>query len=140
MMFIFKIVLFIHITLYRLTNGRIGRRFNGGDILLLTTTGRKSGQTRTTPLMYIRDGDNYLITGSGGGSPKHPGWYWNATRGSHPVKIQVNELVTNVQVEEAASDQRDRLYQRFIDMNNQFAGYETKTSRKIPVLILKPTA
>ncbi len=131
--------MWIHVTLYRLTNGSLGGHMSGGDVLLLTTTGRKSGKTRATPLMYLRDGENYLISASAAGAPKHPGWYYNAARGSHPVQIQVDEKVMNVEVEEATGDQRDELYQRFINMSDRFAGYEQKTSRTIPVLILKPT-
>lgn len=137
-MLIFRIFTAIHVTLYKLTKGRMGGRFNKGDILLLTTTGRKSGKVRTTPLMYIEDGGNYLVTGSAGGGPKHPGWYWNATQGTQPVQIQVKDKVMSVAVEEASGEQRDPLYQRFIDMNDQFAGYEKKTGRTIPVLVLTP--
>lgn len=138
MSIMFKIISAIHVTLYRLTRGGIGGRFNGGDILLLTTTGRKSGKKRTLPLMYIQDEGSYLITASAGGGPKHPGWYWNATQGTVPVQVQVKDKVMSVAVEEASSEQRDQLYQRFIDMNNQFAGYEEKSGRTIPVLILTP--
>lgn len=137
-MLIFKIFMAIQVALYKLTKGAIGGRFNGGDILLLTTTGRKSGKVRTTPLMYIQDGSNYLVTGSAGGGPKHPGWYWNATQGTQPVQIQVKDKVMPVAVIEASGEQRDQLYQRFIEMNDQFAGYETKTQRTIPVLVLTP--
>jgi deazaflavin-dependent oxidoreductase (nitroreductase family) len=137
-MLIFRIFTAIHVALYRLSKGAIGGYFNGSDVLLLTTTGRKSGKVRTVPLMYVQEGDKYLVTGSMGGGPKHPGWYWNATQGNQPVQIEVKDQVMRVAVEEALGEERDRFYQRFIDMNAQFAGYETKTARKIPVLILTP--
>lgn len=130
----------IHVSLYRLTKGRLGGRMAGGDILLLTTTGRKSGKTRTVPTMYLRDGENYLVAGSAGGRDRHPGWYWNATKGTHPVQIQVRDQVTIVKVTEAEGAQRDILYQRFIDMFQGFEGHQTKTKRTIPVLILTPEA
>ena len=135
---VFRIFMAIHTALYKMTNGSFGGNFGGADVLLLTTTGRKSGKTRITPLMYVRDGEKYAITASANGDPKHPGWYWNVTKGTHPVQIQVNEKVMSVTVEQAADDQRDQLYQRFIDMAGQFAGYEKKTTRKIPVLLLTP--
>ena len=135
---IFKIFMLIQVTLYKLTNGAIGGRFNGGDLLLLTATGRKSGKTRTTPLMYIKDGERYLVTATAGGSNKNPGWYWNVTQGTQPVQIQVKDKVMRVTVAEAQGEQHDQLYQRFIDMNEQFAGYLKKTTRTIPVLILTP--
>jgi hypothetical protein len=76
-----RAVLWLHVTLYRLTNGRIGGRFIAGSpILLLTTTGRKSGKRRTRPLAYVRDDDRYVLCASNGGSPRHPGWYHNPGR------------------------------------------------------------
>ena len=138
MMFVFRMFMAIQIALYKLTNGRVGGNFGGADVLLLTSTGRKTGKIRTVPVMYVRSGENYAITASANGGPRHPGWYWNVTKGTQPVQIQVNDQVMNVTVEEAAADQRDQLYQRFIDMAGQFAGYEKKTTRKIPVLILTP--
>lgn len=139
-MLFFKIWLFWHVNLYRLTGGRIGSRMFKNDVLLLTTIGRKSGKKRTTPLMYLRDGDKYLVTASAGGDPKHPGWYWNATQGSAPVGIQVRGHKMTVKVEEAAGDQRTALYQRFIQSHPGFADYEKKVARTIPVLILTPVA
>jgi F420H(2)-dependent quinone reductase len=73
-----KAVLWLHATLYRLTNGRIGGRFIAGSpILLLTTIGRRTGKRRTRPLAYVRDGDRFVLCASNGGSPRHPGWYHN---------------------------------------------------------------
>lgn len=140
MLFFFKIVGVIHSVLYKLTNGSLGGNFNGNEILLLTTTGRKSGKTRSTPMMFVRDGDRYVVNASAGGSPRNPGWYWNATRGTHSIQIQVNDKIMTVVTEEVAGEQRDQLYQRFIEANNQYASYEKKAGRTIPVLILAPQA
>ena len=75
MQLIAKAFLWVHITRYRLTNGRIGGRFIAGSpILLLTTTGRRSGKQRTRPLAYVRDGDRFVLCASNGGSPHHPAW------------------------------------------------------------------
>jgi F420H(2)-dependent quinone reductase len=82
-------VLWLHVTLYRLTNGRIGGRFIAGSpILLLTTTGRRTAKRRTRPLAYVRDGERYVLCASNGGSPTHPGWYHNL-RASGRAEIQV---------------------------------------------------
>jgi deazaflavin-dependent oxidoreductase (nitroreductase family) len=78
MQLIARAVLWLHVTLYRLTNGRIGGRFIAGSpILLLTTTGRKTGKRRTRPLAYVRDGERSVLCASNGGAPTHPGWYHN---------------------------------------------------------------
>ncbi len=73
--------LWLHVMLYRLTNGRIGGRFLGGtSILLLTTIGRRTGKRRTRPLVYVRDGERLVLCASNGGSPRHPAWYLNLQR------------------------------------------------------------
>jgi hypothetical protein len=78
MQLIAKAVLWLHVSLYQLTNGRIGGRFIAGSpILLLTTIGRRTGKRRTRPLAYVRDGERYVLCASNGGSPAHPGWYHN---------------------------------------------------------------
>jgi deazaflavin-dependent oxidoreductase (nitroreductase family) len=137
-MLFFKIFLFMHVNLYRLTRGRLGGRMMGNDVLLLKTTGRKSGKKRTTPVMYLREGDSYVVTASAGGAAKNPGWYWNAAKGSGPVQIQVMDKVITASVSEAEGEQRDALYQRFIDSNANFAKYQKNLARRIPVLILTP--
>ncbi|MCI0709601.1 MAG: nitroreductase family deazaflavin-dependent oxidoreductase [Chloroflexi bacterium] len=135
---ILKIFMVIYVGLYRLTSGRIGGRLMGNDVLLITTIGRKSGKKRTTPVMYLRDGERYLVTASAGGGDKHPGWYWNAAKGSHPVQIEVKKQKMTVNVEEPEREERDKYYERFKESNPGFATYETKTHRVIPVLVLTP--
>lgn len=134
----FQLFMAIHVGLYRLTGGKMGGHMNGGDVLLLTTTGRKSGKKRTTPLMYLRDGDDYLIGASAAGAPKHPGWYWNATKGTAPVQIQVDDKVMQVAVTDVQGEERDAYYERFKQAVDSFRQYEEKTERTIPVLKLTP--
>ncbi len=134
----FRMFLAIYVTLYRLTRGRLGGKVMGNDVLLLKTIGRKSGKKRTTPVMYLREGDSYVITATAAGAAKNPGWYWNAAKASHPVQIQVRDKVMTVSVKEAEGEQRDALYQRFIDSNASFAKYQENLARQIPVLILTP--
>jgi deazaflavin-dependent oxidoreductase (nitroreductase family) len=123
--------------LYRLTGGIVGGKMGSGNVLLLDSVGRKSGKARTTPVMYIRDGNNYVVTASAGGAPVNPGWYYNLTASPH-TRIQVMGQKIDVSVEEAKGDKREQLWSKLIAENPQFKGYETKTTRKIPMLVLKP--
>jgi deazaflavin-dependent oxidoreductase (nitroreductase family) len=94
-----KAFLWLHVTLYRLTNGRIGGRFVAGSpILLLTTTGRRTGKRRTRPLAYVRDDDRYVLCASNGGSPTHPGWYHNLqATGRAEIQVGPNHLTVRGQ-------------------------------------------
>jgi F420H(2)-dependent quinone reductase len=131
-------VLWLHVTLYRLTDRRIGGRFIAGTpILLLTTTGRRTGKLRTRPLAYVRDGDRYVLCASNGGSPHHPGWYHNL-RASGRAEIQVRPEQLVVSANTADATERSQLFPRFVDMYKGYAGYEQKTSRQIPLVLLTP--
>ena len=114
-MWVFKILGSWHVRIYRLTGGQIGGRVPDGDVLLLITIGRKSGKTRVTPLVYLRDSDDYVIAGGSAGSSKHPGWYWNAIHGNHPVKIQVKGTIMRVHPLEAQGDKRELLKARILE-------------------------
>jgi deazaflavin-dependent oxidoreductase (nitroreductase family) len=138
MQLVAKASLWVHVTLYRLTNGRIGGRFIAGSpILLLTTTGRRSGKRRTRPLAYIRDGDRFVLCASNGGSPHHPVWYHNL-RGTGRAEIQVGPEQLAVSAETADPTKRSQLVPRFVQMYKGYAGYEQKTSRQIPLVVLTP--
>ena len=135
----FQIGSAIHSFLYRLTRGSIGGRMNGGDVLLLNTVGRKSGKKRTSPLLYLPEGDDYLVVASAGGSPKHPAWYWNAVKGDGGVTIQVKEKVIPVTVSEVEGDNYEPRFQRFVDeIGQMYADYQEKSGRSMPVLRLSP--
>lgn len=137
MLLLFRLFLAIHIAMYRLTGGRVGGRM-GGDVLLLNTRGRKTGKPRTVPVLYLRDGEKYLVTASAGGDTRHLGWYWNAAHGEHPVTIQVRNQVIPVTVREAKDEQRADYYARFVEMSQQFAHYAQTANREIPILVLTP--
>jgi F420H(2)-dependent quinone reductase len=138
MQLIAKAFLWVHITLYRLTNGRIGGRFIAGSpILLLTTTGRRTGKQRTRPLAYVRDGDRFVLCASNGGSPRHPAWYHNL-RATGRAEIQVGPEQLAVSAKTADPTERSRLFPRFVQMYKGYAGYEHKTSRQIPLVVLTP--
>jgi F420H(2)-dependent quinone reductase len=138
MKLIAKAFLWLHSTLYRLTNGRIGGRFIAGSpILLLTTTGRRTGKQRIRPLTCVRDGDRYVLCASNGGSPRHPGWYHNLCATSR-AEVQVGPEQLAVSAKTADPTERSRLFPRFVQMYKGYAGYEHKTSRQIPLVVLTP--
>jgi len=96
-----------HVRQYEATGGRVGHDWNGADGLLLHTTGRKSGETRKFPLIYGRDGDDYVVVASKGGAPENPGWYRNLV--AHPdVEIQVRDKVLPVRARTATPEDKRR--------------------------------
>ena len=129
----------LHVRLYRLTGGRIGGRIKSAPVLLLTTTGRKSGKQRTTPLLYVEDGGRFVVIASVGGAPTHPAWYLNL--GDDPsVTVQVGGRTTAATASTAPPDERARLWSRATSMYPQYDGYQARTRREIPVVILTPVA
>jgi deazaflavin-dependent oxidoreductase (nitroreductase family) len=137
MKILIKMFLAIHVFIYRLTSGKLMGKFGSNPILLLDTVGRKSGQKRTTPLMYLRDGKNYVVAASNGGADAPPGWYFNL-KGSPKTMIQVLGEKITVNAQEAPTKERDRLWKQLTTRAPQFAEYEKKTSRVIPMFILRP--
>jgi deazaflavin-dependent oxidoreductase (nitroreductase family) len=121
---------------FRTNKGKVGGPFEGAPLLLLTTTGAKSGQQRTTPLVYMADGDRMLIFASKAGAPTNPDWYHNLV--AHPqVTVEVGTETLNVTAVVITGEERDRLYAKQAAINPGFAEYETKTTRKIPVIALE---
>ena len=123
--------------LYRTSGGRIGGRMFGAPILLITTTGRRSGRPWTNPVMYQRDGDGYVVIASNGGSPRHPAWWLNL-RSRPDATIQVGREVVRVTAVRASGAERERLLALMTNAYKGFADYEVKTTRKIPVVRLAP--
>lgn len=122
---------------FRENNGKVGGMFDGAPMLILTTTGAKSGMPRTNPLMYLPHGDNYVIFASKGGAPQDPAWFKNIT--AYPVaSIEVGTDTINVDARVAADAERDDLYNKQAELFPQFKEYEEKTDRLIPVVILIP--
>ena len=115
--------------------GKVGGPFAGADVLILTTTGRKSGQTRWNPLVYSRDGERYVIVASKGGAPTSPDWYHNLVANESAV-IEVGTDVIPVTASMADGAERDRLYAQHAKNMPQFNEYAQKTSRTIPVVVL----
>ncbi len=127
----------VMVWLYRRTGGRIGGTVSGAPVLLITTTGRKSGRPWTNPVMYQRDGDGYVVIASNGGSPRHPGWFLNLRRDPE-ASIQVGREIVQVTAVQASGAERDRLFGLMTKAYKGFADYETKTTRTIPVVRLAP--
>ena len=127
-----------HVYLYRLTGGVIGGKMGGRSLLLLTTTGRKSGKARVTPLLYIPDSNRYVLAASNYGGDTHPQWYRNLL--AHPqASVQIGKQIIAVTAQTASAEERPRLWALFTRFSN-FAAYERKTKREIPVVILTPTS
>jgi deazaflavin-dependent oxidoreductase (nitroreductase family) len=106
-------------------------------VLLLITTGRKTGRTRTTPLTYFEHDGGYVITGSNGGFPAHPAWFHNL-RSNPRATVQVNNRQFEVRAEIAGPGGRGQLWARLIEIAPFYARYATKTRREIPLVILRP--
>jgi deazaflavin-dependent oxidoreductase (nitroreductase family) len=125
-----------HVRRYRDTNGEVGHVWReGSTILLLTTKGRKSGEPRTTPLIYAQDGDSYVIVASKGGAPEHPGWYRNIEKDPE-VELQVLGDVFPAHARTAEGEERERLWRKANDVWRHYDEYQTKTDREIPVVVL----
>lgn len=120
---------------FHANGGKVGGRFAGTDILILTTTGRKSGQMRWHPLAYSRDGERYIIAASKGGAPTSPDWYFNLMANPSTV-IEVGAEVIPVVATVAEGAERDRLYAQHAAKMPGFKDYEKNTTRTIPVVVL----
>jgi deazaflavin-dependent oxidoreductase (nitroreductase family) len=121
---------------FRANGGKVGGFWEGRPLLLLTTTGAKSGQRRTTPTMYLRDGDRLLVFASKSGAPTNPAWYHNLV--VHPqVTVEVGSETYEATATVLKGEERDRFYARQAELYPQFGEYQTNTTRKIPVIALE---
>jgi deazaflavin-dependent oxidoreductase (nitroreductase family) len=122
---------------FRANDGRVGGMFESMPLLLLHHTGAKSGQSRINPLAYQEDDGRYVIFASKGGAPTNPDWYYNLR--AHPVvTIEVGTETLGATASEADGEERDRLFRAQAERVPQFAEYEAKAGRVIPVMILTP--
>jgi deazaflavin-dependent oxidoreductase (nitroreductase family) len=121
---------------FRANGGKVGGPFAGSPMLLLTTTGAKSGQSRTTPLVYTTDGDRIVIIASKGGAPTNPDWYHNLS--AHPTAtVEMGTETFRARAAVANGAERERLYNQQATLMPGFAEYQKKTTRQIPVVILE---
>lgn len=128
-------VMKVMVALYRRTGSAIGGRVKGTPVLLLTTTGRKSGRERTTPLTYGRDGDRYVVIASFGGSDHHPAWWLNL-RANGEGRVRIGREEFAVTAAEVTGDERDRLWSLMCELYPGYDDYQRKTARQIPVVVL----
>ena len=128
-----------HMAVYEASGGRIGAKLGGLPCLLLTTTGRKSGIARTTPLVYFKDGRNYVVVGSDGAARRDPQWWKNLQAQPHG-NIRDGRSTCEVTARLAAGEERARLWQIGVGINPMWGRYQTQTERILPVVILEPVA
>jgi deazaflavin-dependent oxidoreductase (nitroreductase family) len=134
---VFLILKTLHGGAYRATGGRVGGRVLGMPVLMLTTTGRRSGERRTVPLTYFEDGDALLVVGSKGGSPRHPDWFLNLE--SDPdAAIQVGKEHRRVRARRATEEEAERLWPVVLGRAPVYGKYRSRTSREIPLVLLEP--
>jgi deazaflavin-dependent oxidoreductase (nitroreductase family) len=123
---------------FRANGGRVGGMFEGNTLLLLHHTGAKTGNARINPLAYQGDNGRYVVFASKGGAPTNPDWYYNL-KANPDAKIEVGNETIDVIATEATGAERERLFRTQAERVPQFADYERKTDRVIPVIVLTPT-
>ncbi|WP_106401488.1 nitroreductase family deazaflavin-dependent oxidoreductase [Actinocorallia populi] len=126
-----------HIARYRETDGEIGHLWNGVPVLLLTARGRRTGEPRTSALIYGRDGDDHLVVASTGGAPRHPAWYLNL-RQTPEAEIQVKADHLPVTARTASDAEKPRLWRIMTEVWPNYDAYQARTQRVIPVVVLSP--
>ena len=120
---------------FRSTGGKVGGQFAGAPMILVTHKGAKSGNTYTTPLVYSKDGDRYVVIASKAGAPTNPSWYHNLI--AHPrVTLEVGGEKFDAEVSEARGAERDRLFEAQAGLMPVFNQYQQRTERRIPVIVL----
>ncbi len=125
-----------HVKVYRETNGETGYLWNGVPTLLLTMTGRKTGQKRTIPIIYRQVGDKYVIIASKGGSATHPVWYLNILDDPH-VEVQIKGDVFKATTRTAESPEREELWAEAVSAWPNYDLYQSRTTRLIPVVVIE---
>lgn len=126
----------LHTRLFRASGGRFGGRLAGGPVLLLTTTGRKSGKRRTVPLLYLRDGEDFVLVASNGGTATHPAWLLNLRAHSEAVMELPGERLS-VRAREVGPEERERLWPELLKMYRGYEAYRRRTDREIPLVKLR---
>lgn len=120
---------------FRRNHGKVGGNFEGAPLLLLHTVGRRTGQARINPVMYLKDNERYLVFASKAGAEAHPDWYHNIK--AHPdIQVELGDETLDVHAEEVTGVERDVVYKRQADLYSNFADYQRKTKRVIPVIAL----
>lgn len=126
-----------HVATYEATDGTDGAEFNGFPCVVLTTTGRKTGKTRKSPLIRVHDGTNYVVIASMGGQPTHPVWYLNLDA-DPDVTLQDKAEVRQLRARTAEGEERERLWKVATGTYPDYDDYQTNCERQIPVVVLEP--
>lgn len=135
----FRLLGGVHRRVYLLSGGRLGGRIANMPVLLLTTTGRKTGRPRTQPLTYTNAGDGYAVIASKGGAAQHPLWYLNLR--AHPLaKVTVGRETRKVKARDAEGEEREEFWHALSDLYPGYDRYAARTSRRIPVVVLEPVS
>lgn len=127
----------LHTYIYRATGGRLGGRMVGAPVLLLTTTGRKTGRRHTIPLLYLEDGENFVVVASNGGAPRHPAW-WSNLRADPEANVEIGGRELRARAQKASPEEKEWLWPRLVAMYGAYENYQRRTDREIPVVILRP--
>ena len=127
----------LNVPVYRLTRGRVGGRVGKGPVLLLTTTGRKSGQPRTAPVLYLADGDSYVVINTNAGNDKTPAWSLNL-RAEPEAEVEVKGKRVQVRSRLAEGEERADLWRRHMEQYSGWDFYESQLDREVGVFVLEP--
>lgn len=123
--------------IYRRSNGKLGGTIQKAPVALLTTTGRKSGEPRVSPLIYVRDGERVVVPASRGGSDKHPLWYLNL-KANPKVSVQIRDEVLQLRARDATPEEREHYWPQLAAVYPPLDDYKTWTEREIPLVICDP--
>jgi F420H(2)-dependent quinone reductase len=132
-----EIIWKLHRFIYRASSGRVGGAIGGTPVLLLITTGRRSGEPRSVTLTYFEDGERFVVVGSNAGEDRHPAWWLNLQE--HPdATVHIGRAITRVRAMEALGEERERLWAELIRREPGYEEYQLRTDRRIPVVLLQP--
>lgn len=134
---IFRQFIRLQVYVYRRSGGKRLGHIRGMPVLLLTTVGRKTGKTRVNPVVYIRDGNDYVIVAANAGADRNPSWFANL-QANPQTTIEVDDMTLTVNAHKASPVEKGRLWERLVEQGPFFEGYRKKTARDIPMIILQP--
>jgi deazaflavin-dependent oxidoreductase (nitroreductase family) len=132
-----RVITGVNMWLLSRSNGRIGKRFLGLPVLLITTIGRSSGEARTTPLFYLREGESFVLVASRGGTSRHPDWYQNIERNPR-VAVQIAEETRKMTARMATEEEAQELWPKLTSMFKVWEKFQERSCRTFPVVILSP--
>jgi deazaflavin-dependent oxidoreductase (nitroreductase family) len=135
---VIRVMTTLNVWLYRLSRGWLGGRFLGGaPVCLVITTGRKSGQRRPIALLYLESGDDLVVVASKGGMSHHPSWYHNMMV-NPDVEVEIGRVTRPMRARRASDTEKQALWPKLVTMYKDYADYQARTTRDIPVMILSP--